>query len=216
MINRSVYGAGLSLLFCLQPVLAGPTRDCSRIVSNVERLACFDQAANTPAYTTERQWSAPEQQAPSVLRVMANEAARTPDDLTFHIGSRTGDGAGVSALVISAPAIASGNEPAYLAISCIQAISRLQLIAKRPIEASWVKVRLTGQGWSTRETPWQVMENGQVIDAGRGLPAIEQIRKLIGAHRIEVVSEHSELDGLIFDAQGLTPLISQARSTCRW
>lgn len=60
------------------------------------------------------------------------------------------------------------------------------------------------------------MENGQVIDAGRGLPAIEQIRKLIGAHRIEVVSEHSELDGLIFDAQGLTPLISQARSTCRW
>ncbi len=66
------------------------------------------------------------------------------------------------------------------------------------------------------ETSWQVMENGQVLDAGRGLPAIEQIRKLIGAQRIEVVSEHGEVDGLTFDAQSLDPLISQARSTCRW
>ncbi|WP_426811537.1 type VI secretion system-associated protein VasI [Pseudomonas sp. WOUb67] len=216
MINRCAYGAGLSLLFCLQSVLAGPTRDCPRIVSNVERLACFDQAAGTPAYTPKRQWSAPEQQAPSVLRVMANEAARASDDLTFRIGSQTQDGAGAPALVISAPAIASGDETTYMAISCIQAISRLQLIARRPIDASWVKVRLTGEGWSTRETPWQVMENGQVLDAGRGLPAIEQIRKLIGAQRIEVVSEHGEIDGLTFDAQGLDPLISQARSTCRW
>ncbi|WEK28030.1 MAG: type VI secretion system-associated protein VasI [Candidatus Pseudomonas phytovorans] len=216
MINRCVYGAGLSLLFCLQPVLAGPTRDCPRIVSSVERLACFDQAAGTPAYMTERQWSAPEQQAPSVLRVLANEAARAADDLTFRLRGQIQEGAGAPALVISAPAIASSDEPAYMAISCIQAISRLQLIARRPIEASWVKVRLTGQGWSTRETPWQVMENGQVLDAGRGLPAIEQIRELIGAQRIQVVSDHAEIDGLTFDAQGLDPLISQARSTCRW
>ena len=216
MINRCAYGAGLSLLFCLQPVLAGPTRDCPRVVSNVERLACFDQVAGTPAYTTKRQRSAPEQQAPSVLRVMANEAARAPDDLTFRIRSQNQGGEGPPALVISAPAIASGDERTYMAISCIQAISRLQLITRRPIEASWVKVRLTGEGWSTRETPWQVMENGQVLDAGRGLPAIEQIRKLIGAQRIEVESDHPEIDGLTFDAQGLAPLIGQVRSTCRW
>ena len=60
------------------------------------------------------------------------------------------------------------------------------------------------------------MENGQVLDAGRGLPAIEQIKQLIGAQRIEVVSDHNEVDGLIFDAQGLDPLIRQVRSTCRW
>ncbi|MOA41014.1 hypothetical protein D3C78_1629380 [compost metagenome] len=55
-----------------------------------------------------------------------------------------------------------------------------------------------------------------MLDAGRGLPAIEQIRKLIGAQRIEVVSDYGEVDGLTFDAQGLDPLISRARSTCRW
>jgi len=60
------------------------------------------------------------------------------------------------------------------------------------------------------------MENGQVLDAGRGLPAIEQIKKLIGAQRIRLLSDKPEVDGLMFDAQGLDPLISKARSTCRW
>ncbi|MEJ3721818.1 hypothetical protein WGM54_28425, partial [Paenibacillus polymyxa] len=39
---------GLGLPF--GPAMAGltPDRDCTRIVSAVERLACFDQAAGTP------------------------------------------------------------------------------------------------------------------------------------------------------------------------
>lgn len=79
-----------------------------------------------------------------------------------------------------------------------------------------------GQGATARErnattaTAWQVMENGQVLDAGRGLPAIEQIKQLIGAHRIRVHSDNPQVDGLTFDAQGLDPLINQARSACRW
>lgn len=216
MIIRCAWGAGLCLLFSLQPALASRTQDCPGIVSNIERLACFDQAAGTPAHATKTLWSAPELEAPSVLRVIANEAGRRADDLTFHSGDRSEGSGGAPELIISAPAIASGDERSYLAISCIQNISRLQLIAKQPIEASWVAVRLKGDGWSTNETPWQVMENGQVLDAGRGLPAIEQIKKLMGAHRIEVVSDRSDVDGLTFDAQGLTPLISQARSACRW
>jgi type VI secretion system protein VasI len=216
MIIRCACGAGFLLLLCLQPALASRTQDCPGIVSNIERLACFDRAAGTPAHATKKPWSAPELEAPSVMRVMANEAARTADDLTFRGGDLSESSGGAPELVITAPAIASGNEHAYLAISCIHNISRLQLIAKKPIETGWVTVRLKGDGWSTNETPWQVMENGQVLDAGRGLPAIEQIKKLIGAHRIQVVSDHPEVDGLMFDAQGVGPLISQARRTCRW
>lgn len=215
MIIRCAYGAGVWLLFCLQPALASHAQNCPGIVSNIERLACFDQAAGTPAHTTQKPWSAPEHEAPSVLRVMANEAARRADDLTFRSGERS-EGSDVTELVISAPAIASGDQRSYLVISCIQNISRLQLITHKHIDTGWVTVRLKGDGGSTNETSWKVMENGQVLDAGRGLPAIEQIKKLIGAHRIEVTSNHSEVDGLTFDAQGLDPLISQARSTCRW
>ncbi|QJQ21230.1 type VI secretion system-associated protein TagO [Pseudomonas sp. SK] len=216
MIFRRACYACVPLLFCLQPVLADLDRDCPRIVSDIARLACFDRAAGTPAHAATRPWSAQEQEAPTVVRVMANEASRAADDLTFRIGSGSEAGSGPSELVVSAPAIASNNERPYLAISCIQKISRLQLITTRPIDASWVTVRLTSEGGATRNTPWRVMENGQVLDAGRGLPAIEQIRQLIGAHRIVVASDRSEVDGLVFDAQGLGPLIAQARSACRW
>jgi type VI secretion system protein VasI len=217
MIARSAYAVGLSLLFVLQPSFAGALRDCPRVVSNLERLACFDEAAGTPARAPSQAWSAPEQQAPSVSRVMANEAGRPIDDLTFRLGNAYEEGgAAQSWLVISAPAIVSAEPRSYLVISCIQNISRLQLITGQPLNAKRVKVQLQGARGASTATAWQVMENGQVLDAGRGLPAIEQIKRLIGAHRVQVVSDDPAVDGLTFDAQGLDPLIDQARKTCRW
>ncbi|WP_434771395.1 type VI secretion system-associated protein VasI [Pseudomonas entomophila] len=198
-----------SLLYCL-PVSGSSHQECSRIVSNLERLACFDRSAGTPARLGSAQWSASEQDAPTLRRVLIQEADRAPDDLTFRLGE-AGEG-----LMVSAPAIASGPPHAYLAISCVQNISRLQLVTARPIEAGRVSVRLQGESRATSATPWQVMENGQVIDAGRGLPGIEQIKQLIGARRIHVESDHPAVNGLTFDAHGLDALIDKVRTACRW
>lgn len=216
VITRYAYGTGLSLLLYLGQVWSTPLRDCPRIVSNLERLACFDLAAGTPAHLPRSGWSAPEQEAPSLSSVMLNEGNRGPDDLAFHISDQRRNDQGPRRLVISAPAIAAPEPRPYLAISCIENISRLQLLTGHPIEAGRVSVQLRTERQATSSVPWQVMENGQVLDAGRGLPAIEKIKVLIGAHRIQVVSEHPMLDGLTFDAQGLDPLIDQARSACRW
>lgn len=210
MIIRYAGGVGLSLLFLLMPALTRASQDCSRIVSNIERLACFDQAAGTPGFTPHRQWSAQELEAPTVRRVLIHETGRAPEDLRFRLRSEEGG------LMISAPAIASVAPHPYLIISCVQNISRLQLVTAQPVDASRVQVRLLGERGATVPTPWQVMENGQVLVAGRGLPGIEQIRQLIGAHRIHVESDNPAVDGLVFDAQGLDPLIDEARKTCRW
>nr|WP_288250899.1 type VI secretion system-associated protein VasI [uncultured Pseudomonas sp.] len=185
-------------------------QDCSRIVSNVERLACFDESAGTPAHLVAVHWSAPEQDSPTVRRVLTHEAGRNSDDLTFRL-TREDEG-----LTISAPAVASAVPHPYLVISCLQNISRLQLIAAQPVDAGRVAMRLLGERGATALTPWQVTENGQVLDAGRGLPGIEQIKQLIGAHRIQVQSDNPSIDGLVFDAQGLDPLIDEARKLCRW
>lgn len=210
MIIRYAGGVGLSLLFLLMPALTRASQDCPRIVSNIERLACFDQAAGTPGFTPHRQWSAQELEAPTLRRVLIHETGRAPEDLMFRLRSEEGG------LLISAPAIASVAPHPYLIISCVQNISRLQLVTAQPVDASRVQVRLLGERGATVPTPWQVMENGQVLDAGRGLPGIEQIRQLIGAHRIHVESDNPAVDGLVFDAQGLDPLIDEARKTCRW
>lgn len=210
VIVRSTYSVAISLLLSCMPVLAYADRDCPRIVSNLERLACFDKSAGTPARVEPVRWSAPEQDSSTLRRVLDHEAGRPPEDLTFRL-SAEGEG-----LLFSAPAIASAAPAPYLVISCVQNISRLQLVLGRPVDVGRVKVRLQGEQRSTHATSWRVLENGQVLDAGRGLPGIEQIRQLIGAHRIHVQSDNPAVDGLIFDAQGLDPLIDKARKTCRW
>ncbi|MFK3815361.1 type VI secretion system-associated protein VasI [Pseudomonas sp. NPDC089407] len=179
-------------------------------MSNLERLACFDNSAGTPAHLVLVQWTAPEQDSPTLHRVMAHEAGRAADDLTFRLRAEE------HGLMIAAPAIASVTPHPYLVISCVQNISRLQLVTAQPIDAGRVTIRLRGERGATVPTPWQVTENGQVLDAGRGLPGIEQIKQLVGAHRILVESDNPAVDGLIFDAQGLDPLIDEARKTCRW
>lgn len=210
MINRITCGLGMFLLFGCIPMHAYADQDCPRIVSNLERLACFDKSAGTPARVEPVEWSAPEQDSPTVRRVLTHEASRPPEDLTFRL-SAEGEG-----LLISAPAIASAAPVPYLVISCVQNISRLQLVLGRPVDVGRVKVRLQGERRATNATPWQVMENGQILDAGRGLPGIEQIKQLIDAHRIHVQSDNPAVDGLIFDAQGLDPLINEVRKACRW
>ncbi|QXH37476.1 type VI secretion system-associated protein VasI [Pseudomonas muyukensis] len=210
MFGKKTYGVSLLLILGCMPMSAYSNQDCPRIVSNLERLACFDKSAGTPAHLGSVQWSLPEQGSPTLHRVMIHEAGRAADNLMFRL-SATEHG-----LMIGAPAIASVAPHPYLVISCVQNISRLQLVAAQPINAGWVKIRLRGERDATAPTPWQVTENGQVLDAGRGLPGIEQIKKLIGAQRILVESDNPAVDGLVFDAQGLDPLIGEARKTCRW
>jgi type VI secretion system protein VasI len=196
--------------------LASAARDCPRIVSNLERLACFDEAAGTPARSATRTWSAPEQEAPSVLSVSLNEVQRAADDWGFLLTAQDEDGEGLSRLVISAPAIASAKPHPVLAISCVQNISRLQLITGQPLDTHRLDVRLFKDETPVSSGPWQVQENGRVLDAGRGLPAIDQIKRLIGAQRIHLISEHPVVGNLSFDAVGLSPLIAEARKACRW
>lgn len=216
MCNRYVYAVGASLLLGSGLAPASSAQDCRQLVSNLQRLACFDAAAGTPARSVRQHWSTPELHAPTFSRVMANEAGRGADDLTFRANLQGAAAPGAEGLLITAPAIASTEPRTYLAIRCVQNISRLQLITARPVDAGWVNVQLRGERNATVPTAWQVMENGQVLDAGRGLAAIEQIKPLIGARRIHVLSDLAMLDGLTFDAQGLEPLIEQARRTCRW
>jgi len=209
-LAKNAYGVGFFLILGGMPIPVYSDQDCSRIVSNVERLACFDESAGTPAHLVAVHWSAPEQDSPTVRRVLTHEAGRNSDDLTFRL-TREDEG-----LTISAPAVASAVPHPYLVISCLQNISRLQLIAAQPVDAGRVAMRLLGERGATALTPWQVTENGQVLDAGRGLPGIGQIKQLIGAHRIQVQSDNPSIDGLVFDAQGLDPLIDEARKLCRW
>ncbi|WP_420995084.1 type VI secretion system-associated protein VasI [Cupriavidus sp. 30B13] len=209
-------------------------RDCTAIVSAVERLACFDAAAGTPpAPSMPRAPAQPAASAaaaaiaataagdavPEVTRLLRrNEAARVAGDGKFLLARSEDTQPGQWKLVLSAPALGTSVPRAYLAISCLSNISRLQLVADKPVALNRVNMRLSLDDRPLSGIrPWQVLEDGTVVDAGRGLVAIEQLRHL--AHpgaRLQLDSDHPSFDGLVFDAAGLQDLIAQQREVCHW
>lgn len=204
-------------------------RNCKTIVSAIERLACFDAEAGTPPAATV-QTRAPGVAEPAVASsgsarmpdivglVQRNESRRQADHagvLLLRVGDAT---PGQDKVVISAPALTGGEPRPLLAISCLQNISRLQLITAEPLDVSRVSIRmlLDGRPVSGRR-PWQVLEDGTVTDAGRGLVAIEQLRHLTRAsQRMQLESDHASFDGLSFDTAALHELMAQQREACHW
>ncbi|NER60160.1 type VI secretion system-associated protein TagO [Pseudomonas sp. MAFF212428] len=208
-------------LLCCGPVAATPAteRGCTRIVSSLERLACFDQAAGTPIVIPALKAGAVTRTVPAAITLLqANEARRQTGQSGF-VMSITPESA-VTALeqvMISAPAIESADQRVYLAISCQSNISRLQLLLDAPLARHSAEIQLLLDGRAVSQArPWRVLEGGVVVDAGRGLPAVDLIKRLGSGSRIQVRSDEASLDGLLFDADGLAPLIKEERRACHW
>ena len=197
---------------------------CTTIVSAVKRLACFDAEAGTPpaatAHAAEPVAAPPDPaRVPEIVQLVQRNESRRKADHAGALLLRLDDAIpGQYKVVISAPAL-GGREPRpLLAISCLQNISRLQLITPQPLEASRVNIRvsLDGRPISNRR-PWQVLDDGTVTDAGRGLVAIEQLRYLTRpAQQMQLESDHAAFDGLSFDASALHALMAQQREACHW
>ncbi|MNJ16430.1 hypothetical protein D3C77_106910 [compost metagenome] len=207
---------GSYLLFCVGQVQASGPRDCTGIVSNVERLACFDEAAGTPVVVPRlpvRQ--IPEPAAPTRTLIMSNEVQRAPGQSGFVMSSENESVDGKQQRVlISAPA--SAHPHTYLAISCVQNITRLQLLTAQPVETSRVSIGLGPNLGAASKRPWQVMEDGTVIDVGRGRTAIEMVKGVLDWQYIHISSDNALLNGLVFDSNTLAPMINQARTACHW
>lgn len=198
---------------------------CTQIVSSVERLACFDAAAGTPPSPPRASSAvataivAPDNRTPEiVVLVRANEVARRNEQTASLISRSTDVLPGQAKVVISAPALGGASPRPHLAISCLSNISRLQLLTPEPLPVNRVSIRLLLDGWPiTAARPWQVLEDGTVTDAGRGLVAIEQLRHLTRPGQLlQVESDHGPIDGLRFDASVLADQMVQQREACRW
>ena len=203
----------------------GASRDCTRITSALERLACFDSVARTPPTVPVRQQPVapepvePEHKSPLIKDLVdANEAGRLPDETQSRITRSADRPVGQDKVVISAPALTGPQPHAHLAISCLSNISRLQLLSSEPLPVNYITIRLVLDGKPVASArPWQVLDDGTVSDAGRGLVAIEQLRHLTQPARLLTLeSNYSPFDGLQFDARALGEQIAEQREACHW
>ncbi|MBV6290206.1 type VI secretion system-associated protein VasI, partial [Pseudomonas aegrilactucae] len=194
-------------------------RDCTRIVSSLERLACFDQAAGTPILIPAvKSRPAVRAMPPTIALLQANEARRQAGQSGFVMSITPENSVmPLDQVMISAPAIEAADHRVYLAISCQSNISRLQLLLDEPLTRHSADIQLLLDGRAISQTrPWRVLEGGWVVDAGRGLPAVDLIKRLGSGSRIQVHSDEVSLQGLLFDADGLAPLIEEERKACHW
>lgn len=189
---------------------------CARIGSGVPRLDCFDNLASRSTGVRPAPVGAGTV-SNSLLAVAANERGRAADDMGFRMTQPAGSVVDGSRVFISAPAKDATRPKPLLVIACIDRITRLQLVVHPPLALSQAQLSLSldGRPLATNQS-WQVLEGGRVLDAGRGLPAIDVLRRVNAGGELRVQSDLPAIDGLRFDTTNLPDLLAVQRKACRW
>jgi type VI secretion system protein VasI len=98
-----------------------------------------------------------------------------------------------------------------LALQCHNNITELTVMLPEPINRERVEVAL-----GPERAYWRVRDEGLVISAGRGLPAIRIVQQIVGQPDVRIHAEAQELDGLLFDLSGYAEAIRPLRQACGW
>ena len=170
---------------------------CYRLLSPLVRLACYDQQVRdlTPElleHSPHLVSGDPKVASPaSPLTTSAFELDIQPDALSLQ----------------------QRIPGARLMIRCQQRITQLSVHLEQPlpVTASAPVLLLDGQPYPVH---WFLRQQRQVLESGRGLPAIAQLKSWLGAEQVQF-----KLDAtphLQFDLHGLSTAIAPLRRECHW
>lgn len=174
---------------------------CRREPSPLIRLACYDALGNeaTPSGNKESTKS------PAWLAIAEQELARVPDSSPFLL--RQDEESGTA--VLTRPALRG----ATLAIGCVNSITHIRLRLDAPWRGESVEVALDGQATRSSQS-WFIRDQGWLLEYGRGLPAIEELKRWIGHRELQVQAANGTL--LRVDLSGLKEALIPVRQQCRW
>jgi type VI secretion system protein VasI len=188
---------------------------CVNIAARLERLACFDQAFNTPVAQSiaSNDWLLrPE----AWNRAQDAEAARgNQPGFILHYQDPADPDAGIwlTATALTPTGMANRPRP-ILMLSCIDNISRVELVL--PVATSAGKTRITVSAQQNVTQPWISDDTGTIVRTGRGLAAIAVMKSLLFSPRATLRSDVEPLDHLTFDTRNLAEVIKPMRKTCGW
>ena len=179
---------------------------CTSTRSSIQRLACFDKLFATPVYLDAV--SIPQALQPSygIVDIINQQEKKRQTDSYDVITNTTMEHAeaGQQRVVLSAPAIgAIGIRPIF-ALSCIDNITRMQIILPQPLDVTRTALSIHGdKGQQLLSAQWKVIGGGYIIDAGRGIPSIQVAQRLKQSKRITLSSDQAVLEGVVFDLEKL-------------
>lgn len=176
-------------------------QQCRREPSPLVRLACYDALGNGAVSAAEG--GAPKSAAWQAIR--DQEQGRTPDSPPFLLQSDEGRGSET----LTRPALRG----ATLAIGCVDSITHIRLRLDAPWVGEQVQIALDGSPGNSAQG-WFIRDKGMLLEYGRGLPAIEELKRWIGHRELQVKAANGAL--LRVDLSGLKEALLPLRQQCRW
>ena len=114
-------------------------------------------------------------------------------------------------VIMTIPAIGFQPPRPVLMLSCIDNITRMQIILPNKQDAGSVMVS-TDKTQFTAE--WFLRENGYVLESSRGLPGIDEIKRLLSGEKLTLKLTNNEK--LTFNISGMSQEIKPLRAACHW
>lgn len=194
--------------------------ECSLVSSRLARLSCFDDVFETKFEVAKQA----ELKLPITARAISSEADRS-DSLAFKLTYGSTPELSESAWVTSSAIpnldlIASRSNTSskpitpILMLSCLETISRVELILPEKIQDARVQISIFGDEKNTQT--WISDESGFVLRTGRGVPAIKAMRAIISSRSLVLRSNSPVIDGLRFDSLNLASTMKPIREKCDW
>lgn len=184
---------------------------CRKEPAALERLACYDHVLTPePGLGFQGALVKARYQGNAWTRAMEQEKHRKDNSTTLMLTQRPGERPTV---IITTPAIGSLPPRPVLVFSCVDNITRMQVALTHARTENDIPVSLVTEGGAFR-SHWFVRENGMLLEASRGLPGIEDIRRLWGAKMLTLDTGADKK--MTFNIDGLAQAIVPLRDACHW
>lgn len=188
--------------------ILGNLEKCRQIISSLERLDCYDNTWDVDKH----------QQNFTLLRskpwidATEQEKNRSTHSVNFIMTEKIKDD--VPQVLITTPAVGNVPPRSILMLSCIDNITRLQLIFHQPIEGRTIPVSIQTDR-KAFNSQWLNRDSGYILEASRGLQGINEIQQLFGASKLTVKVTNSSKEW-VFNIENLEQEITSLRQACHW
>lgn len=182
-------------------------KKCSEVDARLERLDCFDNVFNT---------SAPE--IISLEEIKPEIWSRGIElEKNREVGNKK---ALVSTLSpkndldvwVTLPSINNGKNSAILMMSCINNISRIDILLSEKI----AQARINLYANSFKSMQWKTDDTGFILSSARGVFAISLMKEISLLPELELRSDVKSINGLKFNTDGLSSILVPLRKRCQW
>lgn len=184
---------------------------CQQERSALIRLDCYDNILKAAQHTEP---SGQVVRSEDIAKILLQEQARTEHSTDFIITQA--EGVISPQVILTTPALGTKPPRPVLAFSCLDNITRMQIILHEALPVSGRTLTLKTNTGLKLESHWFVRDQGHVLENSRGLPGISQIQKLFHAETLQIESDNPLLNGLSFKINKLEKEIAPLRQACRW